>query len=463
MTLTTRLTTFFLGALALVLVGFSLTLYLLAQAYLDRQAGERVETALGTLAAAVDISEGLLEWEGHERHLTLGKDAGLDQVRWTVHAADGQLLGKSDNLIAADLIAANTIADRPEQRWRLATRTMRASGPSTATQQPRPGEPPRHTELVLTAAVSLLPQEGTLHMLALALAGLSAAVLALATLAGRRLCRRALAPVTAMAGAARAITPADLDARLPATGTADELADLETAFNDLLGRLQEAFERQRRFTGDASHQLRTPLAALLGQVEVALRRERTPAEYRETLGRVCSQAGHLQQIVEMLLFLTRADAEAALPDMQEIDPADWLGKHIERWSDHPRRPDMQLHVEPCRVRVQPALLGQLLDNLLDNACKYSEPGTPITLRIEPSDNDVILTVADAGAGIAAVDLPHVFTPFFRSAEARRLGKAGVGLGLAVAKRIAAALGGTLEAQSAAGQGSRFVLQMRANP
>jgi signal transduction histidine kinase len=113
------------------------------------------------------------------------------------------------------------------------------------------------------------------------------------------------------------------------------------------------------------------------------------------------------------------------------------------------------------VRVQPALFGQLVDNLLDNACKYSPPGTPIRVRVEADDSGVTLAVEDGGPGVAAEDVPQLFEPFFRSAQARRQGVAGVGLGLAVARRIAGAFGGTLTLDAAPGQGARFVLRLPA--
>jgi two-component system, OmpR family, sensor kinase len=117
---------------------------------------------------------------------------------------------------------------------------------------------------------------------------------------------------------------------------------------------------------------------------------------------------------------------------------------------------------PLEVRVQAPLLGQLLDNLLDNACKYSDPGTPITLRLGCEAGAVLLSVEDAGCGIAAEDLPHVFEPFYRSERARHAGRPGVGLGLAVAQRIAASFGGDLRAHSEPGRGSRFTLRLPAS-
>src|SRR4029077_13550209 len=122
--------------------------------------------------------------------------------------------------------------------------------------------------------------------------------------------RRALGPVTRMAEAARSMGAADLSERLPTPTSADELADLGEAFNGLLDRLGEALERERRFAGEASHQLRTPLAAVIGQVEVALRRDRSPDEYRRVLDSVLSQAERLRRVVEALLFLARTESDA---------------------------------------------------------------------------------------------------------------------------------------------------------
>jgi signal transduction histidine kinase len=294
------------------------------------------------------------------------------------------------------------------------------------------------------------------------LTGVSLAVWLLALAGGRWVCRRALRPVQVLAGSARSMDGTDLGQRLPALATADEVADLSTAFNGLLDRLQEAFERQRRFTGDASHQLRTPLAALLGQVEVTLRRERPAREYRDTLGLVHRQATHLRQIVESLLFLARADAEARLPNREPIDLAAWLKEHLRSWSDHPRSADLRLEPTPEAlppVEAHSPLLGELVDILLDNACKHSPPGSPVTQRLGREGGRVLLVVEDRGCGIAAEDLPHVFEPFFRSADARRRGVAGLGLGLAIARRIAGACGGTLTAGGSPGGGAVFTLSL----
>jgi signal transduction histidine kinase len=319
---------------------------------------------------------------------------------------------------------------------------------------------------VLTVGLSLAPARATLGRLGWTLAGLSLLLWVASALAGRWLVRRGLAPMARMASAARAMKATDLHQRLPAPGTGDELADLQQAFNDLLSRLQDAFERQRRFTGDASHQLRTPLAVLLGQIEVALRRDRPAEEYRQVLSLAHAQGLQLRRIVEALLFLARADAESPLEALEVVDLAAWLPGHLAGWAGHPRAADLRPRVAadaPLPVRVQPLLLGQLLDNLLDNAFKYSEPGTPVVVTASRDGDQIALAVEDAGPGIDAADLPHVVEPFYRSARARLAGRGGTGLGLAVAQRIASVFGGRIEAAAEPGRGSRFTVLLPAQP
>jgi two-component system, OmpR family, sensor kinase len=468
MSLTLRLSCFFVGALALVLVGFSVALYALATRYLERQVDERLTAALDTLEAAVDREPDGLDWDIQEKRVSLGKESSLEAVRWQVNTAVGERLDCSPNMGSADLgstvfndegkaLGGVVMSHLEGAPWRLAWRRVRSEH---AVAKGQSIKEPRHGMLVLSAGLSLQPIRATLRQLGLALLGLSAGLLLTAAIVSRWVCRRAIAPVTRMAAVAREMGAPDLNRRLPDPGTRDQLSDFQRSFNGLLDRLQEAFERQRRFTGDASHQLRTPLTAMLGQVEVGLRRDRPPEDYRHVLAMVQEQANHLRRIVEALLFLARADAEAALACLESIDLATWLPDHLKAWTSGPRASDLKMELAgPAWARVHPILLVQLIDNLLDNALKYSEPGTPVRIAVKPEAGAVILAVEDRGQGIFPDDLPHIFGAFYRSTEARRQGKAGVGLGLAMAKRIAAAFGGTLSLESEIRQGCRITLRL----
>ena len=463
MSLTTRLTTFFLGALALVLSGFAATLFLLAQSYLQLQVDERLEAALGNLVAAIEFHDKGLEWEPNERLVALGQGPEPEEVRWAVRRPDGTVIDRSRNLAANHVFTTLPLPgadDRPRPHrvlvdgrpWRVIRRRLAAGESGTIPTG-------QYAEFVLTAGLDLGPVDATLGTLVRVTTVLSLALWLLAAALGRRFCRRALVPVTRMSDAARKMGADELERRLPVPRTDDELQDLGDTFNGLLARIQEAFERQRRFTGDASHQLRTPLAAILGQIEVALRRDRSPDDYRRVLTLVHDKAAHLGQMVEMLLFLSRADAESELPDLEALDLSAWLDAQRERWVDHPRGGDLRFSTGIGRqtARVHPPLLAQLLDNLIDNACKYSAAGTPIDIGIGRELDQVAVSVEDRGDGIGADDLCHIFEPFFRSPRARRDGRSGVGLGLSVAQRIADSFHGRLVARSEPGVGSRFVL------
>lgn len=477
MTLTTRLNLFFLMALAVVLFGFSAVLYSLARVYLLRQDEERLTAALNTLVAAAEVGPEGIVWDPAERRLNLGGTALAGQVAWFIADRQGKLIDQSREEEGAAFVSAlqdagdfhaasNLEVTYRGEPWQLRYQTIEAPmapQPSDATQPPGPkDEEPKYRAVSIAAAMSVARTQAALRNLAAALGGLSLGVWAVAFVAGRAVCRRALRPVSSMANAASQIDASELAQRLPVLASGDELENLGRSFNGLIDRLQESFERQRRFTGDASHQLRTPLAAMLGQIEVALRRERTADEYKQALATVQETAGRLRRIVEALLFLARADAEAALPQRERIELSSWLHQHLQTWSEHPRFGDIKLghdSGEACYVSAHPVLLGELVNILLDNACKYSPPGTPITLRLNCSTDTICLDIEDQGPGLADADLSRLFTPFFRSDEARRPGIDGVGLGLSIARRLAEASGGMLTATSRLGQGSRFTLRL----
>jgi heavy metal sensor kinase len=451
---------FFLGTLAAVLIGFSATLYGLAHTYLYRQLNERLEAALNVVSATAEINPDGVEWEPDQRPVSLKMPPGEEPIAWLVRDDHGQV-------IAGDGRGESLAEDAPS--WRVHSRRVSAEMANTSNgPQPRSSLQDdgnkKYPFLDVTVGLPLRPVEAALRNLLFVLSGLSALLWLAAALAGGRLCRRALAPVRRMAEAAGSMNAADPAQRLPAVATGDELEELNRAFNHLLARLQESFERQRRFTGDASHQLRTPLTAMLGQIEIALRRPRPADEYEQVLAVLHGQAMQLRQIIESLLFLARADAEAKSPQLERLDLRAWLAKHLASWAGHARAADLRTESTddgPIWARAQAPLLSQLVDNLLDNACKYSPAGTPITVRLTEQAGVVRLTVADAGSGIADEDMQHIFEPFYRSPLARRNGVSGVGLGLAVARRIALALGGTLSVQSRSGEGTSFTLQLSA--
>lgn len=496
MSLTTRLSAYFLTALAVVLLGFSLVLFLLVRNHLVDHANQRLELALQAIIAAVEVHADDVEWEPLERHITLGQDPGEDQVRWLIHDHTGRLIDCSRN---QDCVRrAGSVSDEPStvanvtaglHEWRILDLGLRAghfepesvgqAGPVSTSdlfvgiagdQSPAQVILPtdrtyRGPALTIRVGIPWHPVAASLHQLAWTLLAVSAGLWGLGALLSRCVCRRAIRPVVEMAHSAKTLRGDQPGQLLPIAPTGDEVEDLGHSFNELLTRLQVALQLQQRFAGDASHQLRTPLTAVLGQVEVALRQERSSEEYQRVLQIVRRRAGEMRQMVELLLFLARTPARSEPPEIGMIDLGHWLDEQRRHWEDHPRGGEISWPslnpVAAWSVRTQPELLAQLLDNLLDNACKYSEAGTSIRVGIEREWRGLALTVADEGIGISAEDLPHICDPFYRSAEARRLGRPGVGLGLAVVQRIVAVWGGELRIDSKPGHGSRFCVYLPA--
>jgi signal transduction histidine kinase len=314
-----------------------------------------------------------------------------------------------------------------------------------------------HDAVVLVAFASLDEIEELLAMLAWFLAGISTLLCAIAALSARWLSRRTLVPLSRLVESARSVDAANPGWTLAEVGTGDELDDLRNAFNDLLTRLRRAYDRQRRFSSEASHQLRTPVAVMIGHLEVALRHERSGEEYRRVVERAHRRAVELGQIVESLLFLGREDS-ATLTRAETFDLGRWLLEYRQSRLDGPRSGDLTFRVmgeDPLWIRAQPLLLGQMLENLLDNACKYSRPGTPIVAAASRCGDSALLSIADSGCGITREDMPRIFEPFFRGSATTRERIPGVGLGLAVVGRIVRAFGGDVTVDSEPGRGSRF--------
>lgn len=473
MSLASRLLLYFLGTLAAVLVGFSATMYGLGWTYLHHRLDSRLEKTLAVLEAAVHFEPDGLEWKPRERRITIGIDPGPDEMRWAIRDKAGRMVDRSPNWgVGEDEpgVATSWTAGRNAQfeygdapGWRQARTRMLLSEMVPPKQIPAPGslDADEYDELMLIAALSREPVDASIAWLGIALAAASAATWLLCAALGRRLCRRALEPIAHLAASAREKAVADDEDGLPIPETGDDLEELGRAFNALLDRRREALERQRRFSGDASHQLRTPIAGVLSLIDVVRRRPRAADEYAQALDQVRAEAVRLHRIVESLLFLARAESEAEPLSEEPIDLAAWLPGLLRRWDGRPRASDLQFEREAptAWARAHPPLLAQAVENLVDNALKYSEPGSPVTVRLRREPGSAVLTVEDRGCGLTDEERAAAFEPFYQSPRARLLGRGGVGLGLSVVRRVVRASRGTIQVDSIPGAGSRFTIRL----
>ncbi len=476
MSLTNRFSTLLLVTLALTLAGFSTALVASSRIYLDRQVDDRLTAIFTLLNTCVEAKPGWVRWEPRQKRLPPSRWDDRHATTWLVHDGDGRLLTCPKHLPYKELpqawvsrkgagALAGRVTDFRGRSWRVAQLRVRptiARVPSSERPKDVPEEDKSyHDEVVLSAFVSLDETEAALTTLASFLVCISTLVWALAALCARWLSRKTLVPLTKLVESARCLDVTNPGWILAEVGTRDELDDLRRAINDLLARLHEAYDRQRRFSSEASHQLRTPVAVMIGHLEVAQRYERSGDHYRRVIQLAHKRAVDLGQIVEALLFLNRPDS-ATLTRAETFDLHRWLIEHLAsrpedlRSSDVVVAPAITLAVW---IKAQPHLFGQLVENLLDNACKYSRPGTPIVVRLECEGGSASLSVEDSGCGITPTDLPRIFEPFFRSSPGAGEGTPGVGLGLSVVERIVKAFDGTVSVESRLDRGSRFEVRL----
>jgi len=296
--------------------------------------------------------------------------------------------------------------------------------------------------IVIQVAASLGPHRAASRELLLMMLG----TVLLGTLAAASgsywLARSSVAPVNAIAAQARAIVPAIHNQRITVHADVRELQGLIEVLNEMLARLDSAFESQRRLIADAGHDLRTPLTAMRGELEVVLRSAREPERYRSVLRSQLEEVDHLISISDSLILLARLDAGELSPQRTTTDMADFVAASVDR--ARARAGDRVIEVDlphPVIARIDPAMFTVVLDHLLDNGIVHTDPGTQ--LRVSTRENgEAIVTVEDAGQGIPVDALPHMFDRFYRADAARTRG-AGAGLGLSIAAAIVHAHNGTI--------------------
>jgi signal transduction histidine kinase len=235
------------------------------------------------------------------------------------------------------------------------------------------------------------------------------------------------------------------------------LGQLAAVLNRTFDRLDHAFNQQVQFTADASHELRTPLSVILTQVQLALSRERSGAEYRESLG-ICQRAAErMRSLVNALLDLARLEAGGFDLTREDCDLQRVAEEALELVAPlaAQKRAVLRRAIEPIRLKADGAKLGQVMVNLLQNAMQHNACGVEVSLSLQPSDGFAVVRVSDNGAGLPAEVLPRLFDRFYRVDQSRSSATGGSGLGLAICKAIVEAHGGAIRVESQPGTGTEF--------
>ncbi len=315
---------------------------------------------------------------------------------------------------------------------------------------------------LVQAAASLEGLEDALGRASGILLVLTPSVFFISLLGGRLLVGRSLGTVDEITRTAMSINPSSLAQRIVPPGSDDEIARLASAFNEMIGRLDQSFRQIQQFSADASHELKTPLTSIRGQAEVALLAELTPDEYRKTLKSIVDDTERMSAIVENLLLLAKADAGHTQIRKKPVDLAAMALQAFEQTEQAAHRKGVALEIG--EIAEASALgdalwLNQITTNLLNNAVKYTPAGGRVCLSVTATDQEALVSVADSGAGIAAKHLPHIFDRFYRVDSGRSRDAGGVGLGLNIAQWAADAHGGRIAVESELGKGTTFTLHL----
>ena len=302
------------------------------------------------------------------------------------------------------------------------------------------------------------------HLLAyILLPGILACVV-VAGAVGWFLARKALRPVAEITDTARKITAENLDERIRADVPQDEIGRLAATMNEMIERLEKSFQQIRQFTGDASHELKTPLTILKGEIEMALRSKDDVQYMKEVLSSSLEEIDRMSYIVKSLLDLAKMDVEKGALAKEPVRLDKVLADRHEHFKRLAFDSAVQLDIlenRPVMVLGDQVRLSQLIYNLIDNANKYTPRGGKVELRLGQDGQTVIFRVKDTGVGISPEDLPYIFDRFYRVDKARTREVGGAGLGLSICKEIAEAHGGTLEVLSVHGEGSTFTASLPA--
>ena len=291
---------------------------------------------------------------------------------------------------------------------------------------------------------------------------MSVVILAAIGLSGALLARRALRPIDRMVTRARHIGEGNLTERLPHPGTRDEIGRLVETLNEMLARLERSFEIQRRFTADASHELRSPLSRLRAELEVTLRRPRPLPEYEETLRSCLGEVQRVQGLTEELLELARIDARQEAEAARPVPVSEIVEAAVSAVTSEAERRGILVLVEDgpeMLVNAAPVAAKVALANIVDNAVKFSPSGGEVRLAIGAGNGEAVITVSDSGPGVSPDDVPRLFQRFYRGKASRASDVPGVGLGLAISRALIERQGGRISVETAGEKGATFIVHL----
>jgi heavy metal sensor kinase len=318
------------------------------------------------------------------------------------------------------------------------------------------------TYYVLQFAISRKDVDNTLNMLLMIILIIDPIVLILSFFGGYFLVNKTLSPVRSVVASAKKITAEDLSHRLPSIGSNDEIGELVDTFNDMIARLDRSFRKIRQFSSDVSHEFKSPLTIIRGEIDVTLRKKRLNGDLVKTLERVGEEVTALQRIIDNLLFLGSTEADGEPLPFKKV-PLDKIildtFEIIQQTAEQKNVRFVLKDIPTINIEGEETLLKRMFYNLFENAVKYTPAGGRVDVQLENDERSAKFSIKNTGMGIPAEDIPFIFDRFYRVDKSRSRRMGSTGLGLSIVKRIVLLHNGEIDVISTLEKGSTFTVRL----
>jgi heavy metal sensor kinase len=469
--LRTKLTLWYVLILSILLITFSSFLYFTLSESLRRDVDNKLRS-LAELIASESIMP-LSKFELNSVDQTLEGTMNLKPIGKFIQVLDesGKIGKKSENLKNIELpITLNALKNA--SKGRITFETNRSLGNTPLRIITYPVVEQNHPVKIIQVASSLEDVEDALHTLFLILIITVPLALLVAIMGGQFLANKALKPVDHITQTARLISSQNLTQRITPQKVKDEIGRLIDTFNDMISRLDHSFRQIKQFTQDASHELKTPLTILKGEVEVTLRKERTPEEYQQILKSNLEEINRMSRIIDDLLLLSKADSGELKLNKEETNINRILNEVVAQMDILAQEKRLRIeiinHQEDIWIFADSLRLRELFLNLISNGIKYTEEGGVIRITVTKEVQNGLkkqflkVIVSDTGIGISKEDQLRIFDRFYRVDKARSREEGGSGLGLSICKWIVESHQGEIKVESEVGKGSSFIVRLPIN-
>jgi len=473
-----KLTLWYVLILGILLISFSSFLYFTLSKSLHRD----VDNKLRSLAEliALESASPLSKFGFGSIDQALETSMNLRPIGKFIQVLDesGNIGRKSENLKNVELpISLNALKNA--SKGLVTFETNHSIGNTPLRIITFPVTENNHVTKIVQIASSLEGVEDALNTLFIILIVTVPLALMVASLGGQFLAHKALKPVDNITQTARVITSQNLNQRITPLKVKDEISRLIETFNEMISRLDQSFRQIKQFSSDASHELKTPLTILKGEVEVTLRKERIPQEYQQTLKSNLEEINRMSQIVEDLLLLSRADTGEVRLNIEDINLTEILNEVVTQMDRLAQSKGLYLstsnHHQDIHIFGDALRIRELFINLIENGIKYTEEGGSIHITLQKENSPPVrsqsdweggekngfvkVIISDTGIGIAKEDQERIFSRFFRVDKARSRERGGSGLGLSICKWIVEAHQGEIVVESELGKGSSFIVKL----